>query len=214
MTLTVFGATGQVGRFIVPQALALGHQVRAFGRNVTELIDRDLNNTALTAIHGYVFDAKDVNKAVKGADAVISVLGGSFDGTDHTRSLGMKNIIEQMQQTGVKRMVALGGMGVLNADEPDEGLLMEQPGYPEEYLPVGREHLLAYQYLAASNLDWTFICAPDIINKEGSGQYITAANYAPKPNQYQIAAGDLASCILDCIEKKQYTGQRVGISRL
>lgn len=214
MILTVFGATGQVGHFVVMQALALGHQVRAFGRNITTLIDRDLNNDSLTALQGYIFSASDVAKALTGADAVISVLGGSFDGLDQARSLGMKNIVAQMQKTGVGRIVALGGMGVLNADEPEEGLLLDQQGYPEEYLPVGREHLLAYQYLVASDLDWTFICAPDIVNKAGNGQYITAANYTPKPNQYQITAGDLANCMLHCVEQKQYIKQRVGISRL
>lgn len=214
MTITVFGATGQVGRFIVSQALAKGHTVRAFGRNVADLIDHDVDHEALIAIKGYVFDPSDVRNAVKGSDAVISALGGSFDGTDQTRSLGMKNIIAQMEYTGVKRIVALGGMGILNADEPDEGLLIEQPGYPKEYLPVGQEHLLAYRSLENSSLDWTFICSPDILNKTGSGQYITAANYAPKPNHYQIAAGDLAHCMLTCIEKQQYLKQRVGISRL
>lgn len=214
MIITVFGATGQVGRFIVSQAIALGYEVRAFGRNVTDLIDRDLDSSALTAIQGYVFDASNVRDAIMGADAVLSALGGSFDGSDKTRSLGMKNIVEQMEQTGVKRIVALGGMGILNADEPEEGLLIEQPGYPEEYLPVGQEHLKAYQSLAASTLDWTFVCSPDILNKAGTGQYITAANYAPKPNHYQIAAGDLAHCMIACIEKQQYLKQRVGISRL
>ncbi len=214
MIITVFGATGQVGRFIVSQAIALGYEVRAFGRNVTDLIDRDLDSSALTAIQGYVFDASNVRDAIMGADAVLSALGGSFDGSDKTRSLGMKNIVEQMEQTGVKRIVALGGMGILNADEPEEGLLIEQPGYPEEYLPVGQEHLKAYQSLAASTLDWTFVCSPDILNKAGTGQYITAANYAPKPNHYQIAAGDLAHSMIACIEKQQYLKQRVGISRL
>lgn len=214
MIITVFGATGQVGRFVVSQALALGYKVRAFGRNVSDLIDHDLNHDALTAIQGYVFDANDVRNAISGADAVISVLGGSMDGSDKTRSLGMKNIIAQMELTGVKRIVALGGMGILNADEPEEGLLIEQTGYPEAYLAVGKEHLLAYQSLAASSLDWTFICSPDILNKMGTGQYITAANYAPKPNHYQIAAGDLAHCMIACIRLQQYLKQRVGISRL
>ena len=214
MIITVFGATGQVGRFIVSLALAKGHSVRAFGRNVEELIDHDLDNDALIAIKGYVFDATDVRNAIEGSDAILSALGGSFDGTDQTRSLGMKNIIEQMEQCGVQRIVALGGMGILNADEPDEGLLIEQSGYPKEYLPVGNEHLLAYQTLAHSSLDWTFICSPDILNKAGTGQYITAANYAPKPNHYQITTGDLAHCMLMCIEKQLYLKQRVGISRL
>ena len=66
---------------------------------------------------GYVFDEQDVFEAINGSDAVISVLGGAFDGSDKTRSLGMKNIVKQMEKAGVKRIVAIGGPGVLNAGE-------------------------------------------------------------------------------------------------
>ena len=65
MRITVFGATGQVGKRIVRQALALGHQVTAFGRNVDSLIDADIRNDNLLAVKGYVFDAGDVFNAVK-----------------------------------------------------------------------------------------------------------------------------------------------------
>ncbi len=212
MILTVFGTTGQVGKRVVNQALALGLTVRAFGRNVSSLIDRDLHTPQLTAIHGYVLDEAEVKAAVAGADAVISVLGGAFDGKDQTRSLGMKHIVKGMEQTGVKRIAALGGMGILNANEHQ--LIIEQTDYPEIYRPVGKEHLKAFQYLAGSTLDWTFVCAPDILDSEGNRQYITAANYPPAPNHYQIPAGDLAHCLLTCILQHHYVRERVGISRL
>lgn len=214
MTITVFGATGQVGKYVVSQALAMGFTVRAFGRSIESLIDKDISSDKLQAIKGYVFNETDVYAAIKDANAVISVLGGAFDGKDRTRSLGMKNIIHQMEKTGVKRIVALGGMGILNANEPEETLLIEQPDYPEQYKPVGLEHLAAFRSLEISGLDWTFVCAPDIIDKAGSRQYITSANYPPLPNHYQIMAGDLADCMLQCIRNNQYIYQRVGISRL
>jgi uncharacterized protein len=214
MTITVFGATGQVGKHVVSQALALGYSVRAFGRSIESLIDKDIASDRLIAIKGYVFEEADVYKAIHGTDAVVSVLGGSFDGKDRSRSLGIKNIIRQMEKTGVKRIVALGGMGILNTDEHEGELLIEQPDYPEQYKPVGLEHLAAFRSLEASGLEWTFICSPDILDQPGSRQYITAANYAPKPNHYQIAAGDLADCMLQAIGNRQYVQQRVGISRL
>ncbi|MBC7589073.1 MAG: NAD(P)H-binding protein, partial [Chitinophagaceae bacterium] len=116
MVITIFGATGQVGKRAVYQALAEGHTVKAFGRNVDNLIDEDLRNQNFEAIKGHVFDEADVLHAVTGSHAVLSTLGGSIDGIDKTRSLGMKNIIFQMQRAGVKRIVALGGSGVLNVE--------------------------------------------------------------------------------------------------
>nr|MCU0322704.1 NAD(P)H-binding protein [Chitinophagaceae bacterium] len=137
MTITVFGATGQVGKQVVNQALALDFTVKAFGRNVEYLIDADNRNKKFEAIKGYVFDANEVLEAIQHTDAVISTLGGSFDGTDRTRSLGMKNIISQMQIAGVNRIIALGGLGVLNANE--KTFIIDSPNYPEEYKAVGLE---------------------------------------------------------------------------
>ncbi len=210
MQLTIFGATGMVGKHIVRHAMASGNYVKAFGRNVESLIDEDLRNENFKAIKGYVFDENDVFDAIKGSDAVLSTLGGSFDGTDKTRSLGIKNIIIQMEKAGVQRIVALGGMGILNAD--DNTLLIDKPSYPKEYLPVGKEHLQAYLYLKNSNLDWTIVGSPDLVDAEATGEYITAADRPPTPNKGKINAGDLALFMVSEITKNQYINYRVGIS--
>jgi len=207
MILTIFGATGITGRQLVKQALLKGHTVRAFGRNVyaTDFFKHD----NLQLIQGALFDEKDVNKAIAGSDAVLSVIGGAFDGTDKSRSLGMKNIIEQMKATAVSRIIALGGMGVLPA--PDGSLLMDAKNYPEEYLPVGREHLKAYELLKASALNWTFVCAPDLVNAEATGSFVTAAEENPSGSKFYINTGDLALFMLNELYKNNFVKKRVGI---
>jgi len=210
MNITVFGATGQVGKRIVQMALNQGHHVTAFGRNVESLIDRDHTNELLTAQKGYLFSEKDVAKAIEHADVIISVLGGASDGLDKTRSLGIKHIVEQMQKKGKRRIVALGGLGVLNAE--DNTLILHGEEYPEEYLAVGNEHLKAFETLLESNLDWTFFCPADIKDKEETGIYITSINYAPEPNHFRINAGDLALEMLKAATQSEYIQQRVGIS--
>lgn len=210
MHLTVFGATGQVGKRIVQQALNKGHYVTAFGRNVEELIDQDNRNDHLIAQKGYLFDEKDVAKAIAKADVIISVLGGAADGSDKTRSLGIKQIIAQMQKQGKKRIVALGGFGILNAE--DNTLLLHAEDYPKAYLPVGLEHLAAFEMLLDSALDWTFFCPADIHDKAETGIFITSVNYAPDPNHYRINAGDLAMAILQTATTNTHIRERVGIS--
>ncbi|WP_207496801.1 NAD(P)-dependent oxidoreductase [Aridibaculum aurantiacum] len=210
MTITLFGATGMVGKYIVRKALAQGHTIKAFGRNVQSLIDADLRNTKLVAVKGYVFDEGDVYKAIQGSDMVISVLGGAFNGKDKSRSLGIKNIVAQMKRAQVKRIVALGGKGIL-LSENDE-LLLDLPDYPEEYLPVGKEHLQAYLYLKESDLDWTIIGAPNLVDEDGSGHYTTSSEYPPQPDNGFIRAGDLAEFMLKEATANNYLQQRVGIS--
>lgn len=212
MIITIFGATGQVGKQIVSQALALGHYVKAFGRDVSKLIDEDLRNKNFEAIQGYVFDKKDVGKAISGSDAVFSALGGSMDMLDKTRSLGMKNITEQMLATGVKRVIAIGGRGVLRDDEYE--YLLHNPEYPKEYALVGEEHLQAYLFMQEADLDYTFYCPPNIVAAAPDGLYITRADYPPQPDSYRIFTGNLAMSMLQSFERNDYIKSRVGICNI
>jgi uncharacterized protein len=115
-----------------------------------------------------------------------------------------------MERAGVKRIIALGGLGILQANEDE--LLIDQPGYPDIYKPVGMEHLQAFRFLEASHLDWTVVASPDIVDHEESGNFITNANYPPTPNMGKIYAGDLAKFMLDELNENQYLRTRVGIS--
>ncbi len=214
MKLIIFGATGMVGKQLVQQALFKKHQVKAFGRNVytTDYLPAASGEVTenLQLVQGALFDENEVYHAIKGCDAVVSAIGGSMDGTDKTRTLGMKNIIKQMHKAGVNRIIGIGGLGVLNADE--NSLLVDQEDYPAAYKAVGLEHKKAYELLDESGLEWTFVCPPNIINEGVTGSYVTNAAYPPEQNQYKINAGDLAMFILNELEKNEYVKQRVGIS--
>ena len=71
MNLTVFGATGGVGREVLTQALDAGHHVTVYVRNPDKLTVAHPN---LTVITGELTDREAVQRAVGGADAVISAL--------------------------------------------------------------------------------------------------------------------------------------------
>lgn len=208
MTIIVFGATGLVGKQLVQQALLKGHTVKAFGRNVFSEFEPDTKN--LTLVKGALFDAGEVADAIKGCDAVLSALGGGFDGNDKTRTLGIKNIIAQMKKQSVQRIIAVGGMGVLQADE--NTLILDTEQYPKALIPVGIEHQQAYEYLRESGLSWTFVCPPQINNHDATGSFTTRADYPPEQNNNTINSGDLALFMLNELEKNEYVQQRVGIS--
>ena len=62
MKLTVFGATGGVGREVVTQALDAGHHVIAYVRNPSKL---DVTHPNLTVIAGELTDREAVQRAVR-----------------------------------------------------------------------------------------------------------------------------------------------------
>lgn len=208
MNLIIFGATGMVGKQLVKQALHMGHHVKAYGRNV---FTANLpESKELECIQGALFNEKQVFNAIKGCDGVLSALGGGFDGTDVTRSLGMKNIVAQMQKAKVQRIVGIGGIEILNADE--DTLIMDTPDFTPEYIPVSLEHFKAYNFLKASTLNWTFVCPPDIMDAAVTGDYTTNADYPPARNKFRINSGDLAMFMLKELTKNEYVQKRVGIS--
>ncbi len=208
MKLIIFGATGLMGKELIRQALLDGHEVRAYGRNVYAQSLPDNEHLELTT--GTMFDDGQLYSAMKGCDAVLSALGGAADDTDKTRSLGMKHIVMQMEKAGIKRIVGIGGMGIL--DDATGKLLMDGEDFPPEYVAVSKEHLKGYQFLKESNLDWTFVCPPMIIAGEPGGVFSTAADHMPEPNTFSITAGDLALFMLKEVTQQKFIQQRVGIS--
>ncbi len=205
MTITIFGATGMVGRRLVTHAIAAGHKVRAFGRNVDNLIDRDFRDDQFSVVKGYVFDTHDVEKALRGSDAVLSALGGSADGKDKSRSLGMKNIVMQMQKTGLQRIVAVSGTGILPM--PNGSYFLNDPSYEKQYLSVGEEHLAAYTFLRDSHMAYTAVCPPQILDLDADGHFTVAEEQLPA--KWQISAGNLALFMVQELEARQYVQKRV-----
>jgi putative NADH-flavin reductase len=208
MNIIVFGATGMVGKQLVQQALFNGHTVKAFGRNVFLEFETDTKNLEL--IRGALFDAAEVQKAIKGTDAVLSALDGGVDSNDKTRTFGIKNIIAQMKKNNVKRIVAIGDAAIL---EDDAGvLLMDSEEFPKEAIPIAIEHHQAYQYLRESDLDWTIVCPGHVRDKDATGLFTTNAGHLPAQNNNRINSGDLALFMLNELEQNKFLRQRVGIS--
>jgi putative NADH-flavin reductase len=208
MQLTIFGPTGLVGKQLVQQALFKGYKVKAFGRNVfTQDLPKDDN---LELIHGAVFDEGEVYKVIKGSDAILSALDGGTDGTDKSRSLGMKNIIKQMDKANIKRIIAVSGFGILNAI--DDTYLFSDTNFPPALLPVSEEHFKVYELLKASSLNWTLVCCPQIIDKSATGIFTTNANYPPVINNNKIYSGDVALFMINELTANAHDKERVGIS--
>jgi putative NADH-flavin reductase len=121
MNLTVFGATGGIGREVVPQALDAGHHVTAYVRSPAKLT---VTHPNLSVITGELTDHDAVQRAIRGADAVISGLGPSLDrkATGMPLVEGTHTIIEAMRAEGVERYI---GMATPSLRDPrDTGSLL------------------------------------------------------------------------------------------
>lgn len=153
--ITVFGATGGVGRHVVTQALTAGLHVTAYARDPDGLAT---DNPELTVIQGQLSDQAAVRRAVSGADAVISALGPSLSRKATGMPLvdGTRTIVDAMTAEGVGRYI---GMATPSLRDPrDRSTLsarivpiMGRTMFPRAY----RELLAMSQLVIDSDLDWT-----------------------------------------------------------
>ncbi|MEO0854403.1 MAG: NAD(P)H-binding protein, partial [Cyanobacteria bacterium J06648_11] len=108
MKLSIFGATGSIGRQVVEQALAQGHDVTAFTRDRAKL---DLHHAHLNVIEGDVLDAASVEQAVQGQDAVVCALGSGQNLKSTIRSAGTQQIVRAMERSGIRRFICQSTIG-------------------------------------------------------------------------------------------------------
>ena len=104
MKIAVFGSSGNVGKFLVEQALAEQYDVIAYARNPSKLT---IKHDRLTIMQGELSNEAMIERTITGVDAVISFMGpsGKSRGTPITQ--GMKYMIAAMNKHGVRRLIAL-----------------------------------------------------------------------------------------------------------
>jgi nucleoside-diphosphate-sugar epimerase len=110
MRIVVAGATGAVGRLLVPLLLEAGHQVTGTSRTSAG-VER-VRGQGASAVQVDVFDRDALRQVVAGAapDAVIHQLTDLSDAdgeaTDRLRREGTRNLVDAARAAGVKRIVA------------------------------------------------------------------------------------------------------------
>ena len=214
MNIILFGATGQIGRQILDQALERGHKVTAFVRDASKL---NVTHPNLSVAEGDARDAQFVAAAMPGHDAVVSALGpGGPEVSDKYLDIltdGTRHLVEGMKAAGLRRIVALGSVATLNAT-PDT-LLRDMPGFPAFARNISGAHLESLKTLQASGLDWTVLCpAPVVEPGERTGHYRVRADFVLEgdPQSTKITTGDAADFVLNEVEQNKYIGHRVNIA--
>lgn len=153
--VTVFGATGGIGRHVVDQLLAAGHTVTAYVRNPAKL---DRTDPHLTVVQGELTDAAAVAEAVTGADAVISALGPTLkrSATGTPVADGTRTIVTAMADAGVRRYIGLATPAMADPqDQPTiKGKVLRL--MPRLAMPNALAEIDAMaDAIRGSDLDWT-----------------------------------------------------------
>ena len=199
MKIAVIGASGHTGRIVVKDALARGHQVVAVARTdqVSEPDDHNLTNARAD-----VRDAGALMHALVGTDAVISALGvgASRTGMD-VYSTGVSNTLAAMKSNGVARLAVISAVPAGPSDELP--ILQRRIAVPLLQCIFGfyddmrrMEAILG----EATEVDWISQRPPRLVNRRPRGTY--RIDMRPLPKGRAITYGDLATALLDSLERQ------------
>lgn len=110
MRTTIVGATGVLGRHVIPRLLERGHEVRAVVRTRGQA--DALQRTGVQAFVGDLLDRESLAQAVKGADNVLHLAtaipkdrGGDWTMNDRIRREGTANLLHWAKECGATRYV-------------------------------------------------------------------------------------------------------------
>jgi putative NADH-flavin reductase len=220
MKLTIFAATGGIGRHALDQALAAGHDVTAVVRRPGTLSGQVRTVTADLA----AADPAVLESAVAGADAVLSGLGPRSKADAGIASRGTRAIVEAMRATGVRRIVVVSAapIGTVPSPgrpnpprhDPGEGFFMRNllsPLAKAAFRAHYADLALMEDILRDSGLDWTVVRPPRLTDKPLTGAYRTAYGRNLRGGAF-VSRADVADLMLRVLEQPGTIGQAIGVA--
>ena len=158
MRLAVLGATVSVGRELVTQAVAAGHEVTALVRERPEPGEID-DRVAL--VLGDAASADAVERTVVGSDAVVNALGHAKGAPEDILARATANVIAAMRADGIDRIVVLSSPAVEDADDvPGFFYRLARLVMRVAIASVVRDHREQAALIEKSGVAWTLVRGP------------------------------------------------------
>ena len=210
MKLTIFGATGVTGIILTRQSLAAGHSVTAVVRDPSRLAVPQQQR--LEVVTADVLDPASISPAVSGADAVLTAVGPRGTGPSTLREDSTRSIIEAMQKTSARRLLAVSGSIVADEGESPYMRYLLKPLVRRTFLRnVCADMRGAEAGIYASDLDWTIFRPPTLTDKPARGTYRTAID-RNLPHCFNISRADLVACMLTLLDDRATVHKHICIA--
>lgn len=225
MKLTIFAATGGVGRQALEQAIDAGDEVTAVVRN-PKALSRGAGTGGVRVVPADLAapDPTALETAVKGAEAVLSCVGPRSLSDAGIVSQGTRAIVGAMQATEVHRLIVVSAapIGTVPSPgcprpprhDPGDGLFMRNVLSPMIKVVLRTSYAdlaLMEDFLRASGLDWTAVRPPRLTDKLMTGTYRTAYGQNLRRG-LTISRPDVAHLMLRLVEQPEAVKQTVGIA--
>lgn len=211
-TVAVFGANGPTGQLLTSQLLEVGHAVIAVTRHPDNF---PLTASGLTVVRADATNPGQVALAIRGSQAVVSVLGTKYSKEPITLySDSACTIIDAMRTQGIRRIIVTSSMAAV--DWPDPHLSWFERVLVRRVL--SRIGATLYQdmrrmegIVSASELDWTIMRPLGLASMDPPTEYAIAGDHIAGK---QTARRDLAAAIADQVDRTDYLRTAVAVATI
>jgi uncharacterized protein YbjT (DUF2867 family) len=212
MNVTVFGATGAIGSLTVNELLTNGHTVTAYARNPNKIPPEW--GDQVRVIIGELSDADAIDRAVQGADVVVSAVGPRLDRKATGMPLidGTRHLLNAMKRQGVTRYVGHGTPSVLDPHEKPTWQtklvgFMGRTGLPRAY----NELIGMTDLIKNAGVDWTIVRFTAPNNRPKTGK-LRVGFYGTDRIGFPVSRADIAAFTAQQVDEDTYLDRAPAIS--
>lgn len=196
--IAVIGGTGKSGTYLVKELLQQGHSIRLLHRNPSSLT---ISNPLVEVVSGDARNREAIDALLTGCHAVISTLGQP-KGESSIFSKATENVLQAMTKHGIRRYIVTTGLNVdAPGDHKNEKVRFATDWMYQNYPETTKDKQVELEYLLKSDLDWTLVRLPMIIQTEESFPVEVSLEDCRGEG---ISATDLARFLVEQLSDERY----------
>lgn len=204
MKIAIIGASGNVGKKLVQEAIHQSYEVTGIVRNKKSaeeleipIIEKDL----------FSLTAEDL----KNFDVVIDSFRAA-SGKEEEHQTSIQHLIKVFENLPNTRLLVVGGAGSLYMNPEKTLQLAQSEGFPEEYKPTAVNMAKGLDLLRKSSIQWTYLSPAAFFDFDGprTGHYqLGHENFITnhKEDSY-VSTADYAIALIDEIRNKEFIQKR------
>ncbi len=194
MNITIIGGTKGIGKEVIKQALANGHNVTVLARNPEKI---ELKSANLKIVKGDFLDFNSVAKSLKDADAVVVSVGAMPTRKSVTLfSIGTKHLLDSIKNENIHPLIiVVTGIGA-GESKGHGGFFYDKIFQPLLLKTIYEDKDRQEQMLMNEYDNWIIVRPGMLTNGNLTGKYKVLTNL-DEINGGKISRADVAHFILE-----------------
>ncbi|QOL13686.1 NAD(P)-dependent oxidoreductase [Dickeya dianthicola] len=209
MKITLFGATGKTGRYLIDEGVKRGMEITVFARPSSPF-----ENANVRVVRGELTDRNRLREAISGSDAVLSALGPTS--LTHPKNLpittAMGAITSVMKQEEVKRLIAVSTGTALDPGDRFDPKIRLPALLIRFVMPRAFQDIIGFaDAIRASGLDWTMVRVA-FLKSSPASNHLNVGLYGRSTHSLTVSRQDVATFMFDQILSAEFVNKAPGIS--